>query len=151
MAVEINDHEEAIIDAVRETVMEMLRDQEVEIIRRIRARGGEFQKLLNDQRPGPEGREDQKHHHDLHDQRGAHEKRDQRKINLLPCGGELFHESARKLLAISGLLRALAGNSGRDQQNADQLPMSIARSPGKRRGRMSGPRQASVTRALNKT
>lgn len=42
MAVEINDHEEAIIDAVRETVMEMLRDQEVEIIRRIRARiGGE--------------------------------------------------------------------------------------------------------------
>lgn len=42
MAVEINDHEEAIIDAVRETVMEMLRDQEVEIIRRIRERiGGE--------------------------------------------------------------------------------------------------------------
>lgn len=42
MAVEITEHESIIIDALRETVMEMLAEQEVELLRRIRTKlGGE--------------------------------------------------------------------------------------------------------------
>lgn len=42
MAVEITEHESIIIDALRETVIEMLAEQEVELLRRIRAKlGGE--------------------------------------------------------------------------------------------------------------